>query len=356
MTLKSSISTKTPSDRQSSSKSTRRAVLTGSASLITSSLLPHRLRAQTQPDKISIAMAAGNLTPVLEEIMRQQGFLTRFGLSSEPLYVSDGTKIMGSILAGEIDLCPMAGFAQVFPAVEKGAHLKIVNGGVLLGQQTVFSANPAVKSISDLKGKTIGVGSLGAQLHQVMVALLIKNGVDPADVTFANIGSSPDVFRAVAAKVIDAGPAQIDFLPQLDRTNVHVVQGGDMWTNLPEYPFQGGFTSDRMIKDKRELLVRALSAYALVFRFVSSPDSLDSFKEARRKVLNGKDADFDAASEFQWRFFQTAKPLATDLIISDERLNYVQDLHLRFNVQQKKLMLDDVADMSLARDAIARLG
>ena len=72
--------------------------------------------------------------------------------------------------------------------------------------------------------------------------------------------------------------------------------------------------------------------------------------------MNGKDADFDAASEFQWRFFQTAKPLATDLIISDERLNYVQDLHLRFNVQQKKLMLDDVADMSLARDAIARLG
>ena len=337
------------------SKLSRRALVTGSASLMASSLLPQKGRAQSKLDKISIAVAAGNLTPVIEELMRQQGFLSKFGLSSDPLYVSDGTKIMGSILAGEIDLCPMAGFAQVFPAVEKGAKLKIVNGGVLLGQQTVFSANPAVKTIADLKGKTIGVGSLGAQLHQVMVALLMKNGVDPASVTFANIGSSPDVFRAVTAKVIDAGPAQIDFLPQLDRTNVHVVEGGDMWTNLPEYPFQGGFTSDRMIADKRELLVRALAAYALVFRFVSGPGSLDAFKDARRKVLNGKDADFDAASEFQWRFFQTAKPLATDLVIPDERLNYVQDLHLRFDVQKRKLLLAEVADMSLARDAIARL-
>jgi len=337
------------------SKLSRRAIVTGSASLMASSLLPQKGRAQSKLDKISIAVAAGNLTPVIEELMRQQGFLSKFGLSSDPLYVSDGTKIMGSILAGEIDLCPMAGFAQVFPAVEKGAKLKIVNGGVLLGQQTVFSANPAVKTIADLKGKTIGVGSLGAQLHQVMVALLMKNGVDPASVTFANIGSSPDVFRAVTAKVIDAGPAQIDFLPQLDRTNVHVVEGGDMWTNLPEYPFQGGFTSDRMIADKRELFVRALAAYALVFRFVSGPGSLDAFKDARRKVLNGKDADFDAASEFQWRFFQTAKPLATDLVIPDERLNYVQDLHLRFDVQKRKLLLAEVADMSLARDAIARL-
>jgi len=85
------------------------------------------------------------------------------------------------------------------------------------------------------------------------------------------------------------------------------------------------------------------------------PEMLGRFKTARRKVLNGKDADFDAASEFQWRFFQTAKPLATDLVIPDERLNYVQDLHLRFDVQKRKLLLAEVADMSLARDAIARL-
>lgn len=39
----------------------------------------------------------------------------------------------------------------------------------MLGQQTVVSAKPNVKSIRDLAGKTIGVGSLGAQLHQTMI-------------------------------------------------------------------------------------------------------------------------------------------------------------------------------------------
>ena len=313
-------------------------------------------RAQAQSlDTVKIVNAAGNLTSVFEEIMQQQGFLKKFGLTSQPVYVSDGSKIMGSLIAGDMDICPLAGFSQVFPAVEKGAKMKVVNGSVVLGQQTVFSAKPEIKSIADLKGKTIGVGSLGAQLHQVMSALLQKKGVDPSTVTFANIGSSADVFRAISAKVVDAGPAQIDFIPQKDKFGVHILEGGDMWTNLPEYPFQGGFTTDKMIAEKRDLLVRTLAAYMTMFRFLSGPDSRDAFMSARRSALNSSGAEFDEASDFQWKFMQTAQPLAKDLILSEERIQYVQDLNFKFGVQQKVLPYAQVADMSLAREAARRL-
>lgn len=340
-------------DTKRSDLFTRRKVLAAGATIAGANLAVRRARAQGKSlQTINIVNAAGNLTAVLEEMMLQQGFLEKFGLTTKPVYVADGTKIMGSLIAGEMDLCPLAGFSQVFPAVEKGAKLKMVNGSVVLGQQTVFSARPDIKTIKDLKGKTIGVGSLGAQLHQVMVALLLKNGVDPADVTFANIGSSADVFKAISVKVVDAGPGQIDFIPQIDKFGVHIVEGGDMWTNLSEYPFQGGFTTDRVIGEKRDMLVRALAAYASLFRFLCGPSSKDAWFAARRKALNGKDAEFDAGSQFQWDFIQKAQPFALDLILSEARLDYVQDLNVRLGIQKVKVPYGQVADMSIARDAL----
>jgi ABC-type nitrate/sulfonate/bicarbonate transport system substrate-binding protein len=335
----------------------RRTVLSGIGAAAASMPLARVARAQARKlDHVNIVNASGNLTATLEQLMVQQGFREKFGIDAKPTFVSDGNKIMGSLIGGEMDICPLSGFAQVFPAVEKGARIKIVNGSVVLGQQTVFTARPDIKSVADLKGKTIGVGSVGAQLHQAMVALLTKKGVDINSVTFANIGSSADVFRAVSAKVVDAGPGQIDNIPQAAKFGVHTIEGGDMWTSIPEYPFQGGFAPDRTIADKRELLVRTLAAYASLFRFLTGPDSLDAWREARRKALSHSDAAFEEGSDFQWHFIQKAQPFAKDLILSPERIDVIQSLNVQFHIQSKKLPYESVVDMSLARDAAKLLG
>ncbi|HEY2330438.1 MAG TPA: PhnD/SsuA/transferrin family substrate-binding protein, partial [Acidimicrobiales bacterium] len=60
----------------------------------------------------------------------------------------------------------------------------------------VVRADSPVQSVTDLAGRTVGTGSIGALLHQLMVALLAKKGVDITSVRFVNIGSSADVFRA----------------------------------------------------------------------------------------------------------------------------------------------------------------
>ncbi|MFC0410146.1 ABC transporter substrate-binding protein [Roseomonas elaeocarpi] len=338
----------------------RRGILRGAAAATTLALvpaaLPRRARAQAGGgDTVNIINAAGNLTSAFEELMHQQNFFEKFGLRVKPLYVSDGSKLMGSVLSGQMDLCPLAGFSQVFPAVQRGAKLKITNGSVLLGQQTVFSAKPDIRSVEDLKGRTIGVGSLGAQLHQTVVALLLSKGIDPASVTFANIGSSADVFRAVVAGVVDAGPGQIDVIPQLPALGVHVVEGGDMWRNLRDYPFQGGFAADHVIASKRELLVRTLAAYGTMFRFLAGPDSRDAWFAARRAALGGKDEAFEASSDYQWRFFQTVQPFALDLAIPPERIAFLQALNVRLGVQPKPVPEEAAVDRSLPAEAVRLL-
>jgi ABC-type nitrate/sulfonate/bicarbonate transport system substrate-binding protein len=334
----------------------RRRVLAAVGGL-TAATLPfvRSARAQSKKDKVTIVSAAGNLTATLDAMLAEQGYFDKFGLDTKPVYVADGTKIMGSVLSGEMDVCTLSGFSNVLVAIQRGAALKIINGGVVLGQQTVVTHRADIKSVKDLAGKTIGVGSLGAQLHQIMLALLLKKGVDPSTVTWTNVGSTADVYRAVVQKTVDAGPAQIDVLPTLDKNGLHTLTDGDMWTNIPDYPFQAGFASDAVIKEKRDILVRTLAAYATLFRFVEGPNSRDAFRSARRKALSGSGDEFDAASDFQWQFFQKNKPFAPDLILSEERITNLQNLNVRVGVQTSVMPYDKVVDMSLAKDAIKLL-
>jgi NitT/TauT family transport system substrate-binding protein len=98
--------------------------------------------------------------------------------------------------------------------------------------------------------------------------------------------------------------------------------------------------------------VRALAAYAKLYRFVQSPKSRDAFLRARRSVFpNAAEVDHVA----QWNYVQTHKPFAVDLILSPERLRYMQELNLSFRVQKQILPFERVADMSLAAEALKLL-
>ena len=72
-----------------------------------------------------IATAAGGVNLTLSELLRQQKFLEAFDLVPEVVPMADGAKILSAIFSGSIDLSPMSGIGQVFPAVERGADLTI---------------------------------------------------------------------------------------------------------------------------------------------------------------------------------------------------------------------------------------
>ena len=62
-----------------------------------------------------------------------------------------------------------------------------------------------------------------------------------------------------------------------------------------------------------------------------------------------------AEGEAQWNYIQKFKPYAVDLTLDEERLRYMQQLNVDLNVQGKVLPYAQVADMSLAREALALL-
>ena len=60
--------------------------------------------------------------------------------------------------------------------------------------------------------------------------------------------------------------------------------------------------------------------------------------------------------EFEWQFAQKYKAYDTDLTLSQERIDYMQKLNVEFGIQKTVLPFNEVADMSLAKDAVKLLG
>ncbi len=302
---------------------------------------------------IKIINTAGNGTLILQELLQTQGILKSVGLDATHENVADGAKATAALVNGTADVCMLAGFGPLLPEIEAGARMKVIGGGLLLAPQAVYSGDPAIRELKDLVGKTVGTGVMGAALHQKMFALLQKKGVDPATIEFVNVGSTVNVFKAVVAGTVDAGPADLDVYADQAKYGVHSLADGNMWTELTEYTSQASYTTDAAIGSKREAIVRALAAYAKLFRFVQRPESRDAWVAASAGVLK---TPVGGEPDPQWKFFQEAKPFPARIALTAERVSYIQALNVTMGLQKKALPFAQVADMSLAAEALQLLG
>lgn len=336
-----------------SPKLSRRQLMIGTSGLAAAGCLPRSASAADRPAHLTIANAAGGLNLTMAELLRQQRFLESFDLDASLVPVADGSKILGGIIGGSVGLSTMSGFGQIFPAIERGAPLRVLAGAALLPTLALFTGKGDVASLKDLEGRTVGTGSIGALLYQLTVTLLRKFAVDTSKVRFVNIGSSADVFRAVSQGSVDAGVGEVAVIDEAARYHVRPIPRGNMSVELTEYTYQGAWTSLSRIASERDVLVRSLAAYAKLYRFVQEPESKEAFLRASRTALPSAS---EQDRELQWTYIQTYKPFAVDLALSPERLRYMQDLNVEFNVQKQVLPFDRVADMSLAAEALKLLG
>ncbi|MEZ2127764.1 MULTISPECIES: ABC transporter substrate-binding protein [unclassified Sinorhizobium] len=315
---------------------------------------PRKAFSQEKDQVVNIVNTRGVATLTMQELMKRRGHLEEMGIKANILYVVDASKVMGSLISGENDVCMFSGIGTVLAAIDKGAKIRLIAGSLVKPEHAVYAKNPDIRSVTDLEGKTLGSGSTGALLHTMWIALLRKYGVDETKVSFVNVGGTPEVFRAVAAGVVDAGISEIDVYQEQEKYGVHVIKEGDLWTELPEFTFQGAYASEDAIKNKRDAIVRTLAAYAKLYRYVASPQSQQDFIDAQLNVSGG--IPNPAKAQWQWTFFKDSQIYATDLVLSQERLRYMQDLNVSLGVQKRLLPYAEATDMSLAKEALSLIG
>ncbi len=301
---------------------------------------------------VQVIDAGGPHEKVTVELMRTQRFCERMGIRIERTYVTNGAEAAELLSRGHGDVAMQVGFGPALVAIENGAPLRVIAGSNLLTVHALYSKQSGIRRLQDLRGRTVGVGKLGALTHQLIYAALRKHGIDPAEVRFVPIGNSATIFRTLLAGQVDAGFGETDVFENQAHYGVHALEDGVLWEELPEFPNQASFATQAALRTKRDTIVRTLAAHALLYRFLHHPDSWNAYAAAWTTALPDTDL---AECRAQWSFYQRHQPFAVNLELTPTQLAYLQGLNVAMALQRRVLDFDEVADMSLAQDALRLL-
>ena len=121
-------------------------------------------------------------------VAARKGFFAGEDLDVEINFAQSGPAVAQQLTGGAFDVALSIGNDNAIHAIDKGAPLAIVR---IIGNTAPYAliAKPELKTIADLKGKTIGISVIGGGTQGPFNMLLKQNGVDPAkDIKLVEVG------------------------------------------------------------------------------------------------------------------------------------------------------------------------
>jgi len=143
----------------------------------------------------------------------EKGFFKEFGLEPELVYFQAAVPIATALAAGQVEVGATGLTAALYNIVLQGEKLWIVAdkgrewpGFPLVGimvQKELWDAGK-LRSIRDLKGRSIGVTQLGSTFHFQIGNILEKEGLALSDVRIVPLQAIPATVEALRGKQVDA--------------------------------------------------------------------------------------------------------------------------------------------------------
>jgi NitT/TauT family transport system substrate-binding protein len=211
--------------------------------------------------KLTVAYSSRSIAPIDYFIGEQYGFFKAEGLDVRLVQIRANVAVIAT-LASEVDV--LASISTAISAAQRGAPIKVL--AVTLHRPLFWLvARPEFKNISDLKGKVLGVVSLGGAQHTALRYMLRKGGLNPdTDVTTIVAGDVPAQLQSLASNAIQAAAlSPPTVIVARDRFKMNVLA-----SVLQEYPtIQNGVaTTERTLKVQPKALRALLKARARASR------------------------------------------------------------------------------------------
>ncbi len=183
----------------------------------------------------------------------------KYGLEVTLLYIPSAPQVVRVMLAGDSQISYTGG-APVVNANLGGTDLVFV-GGVANMPAFYLMATPDIKSIEDLRGKTVGVTRFGSSTDFTMRYVLQKHGLQPEkDVTFLQIGGMPELAAAISKRLIVAAPFSSPTNLRAKKAGAHVLI--DMAKAGVAFPHQGIASTRSYIRANRDVVLNFLKGYS----------------------------------------------------------------------------------------------
>ncbi|HEY2989000.1 MAG TPA: ABC transporter substrate-binding protein [Candidatus Binatia bacterium] len=184
-------------------KSTPIAFTAGLCLIIACLLFSARVdAAEIAPKKITVAYTSYAPSVLWLLLEKELGFFRDEGFTPEFILVRGGGISVRGLIAGNFDYAYNTG-AVIDAAIRTSHPLKVVFTAAMMDYWLV--AQPEIRSVADLKGKTIGTGAPGSTTEITIREILKRHGLDPfKDSVFVGVGASQDRFAALTTGSVQA--------------------------------------------------------------------------------------------------------------------------------------------------------
>jgi NitT/TauT family transport system substrate-binding protein len=293
-------------------------------------------------DKVRIAIGSANISQLVFPLAQKRGFFREEGLEAE-IILMRGNVPVAALVNEEIDY--YSGIGPVVVAAVRGVPVKVV-ACYVPGSPNVLLARPEIKSVKELKGKTIAVGPFGSNPHLIAKMIVKHSGVDPdKDVKFLSSGPPESRFLAMkeglAAAAVLSSP--FDFLGK--KVGFVVVARA---YELFSYPNGGLTASIKKIRERPDEIKHVIKAGMKAARYINQN------REGTIQVLmEWLKTDKETATA---TYESNSKTFSEDGSIPEDGLRLViEEAKTSANIQ-RQVPVSDVVDLTILRTAQKELG
>jgi ABC-type nitrate/sulfonate/bicarbonate transport system substrate-binding protein len=132
-----------------------------------------------------------------------KGFFAAEGIDLELNFAQSGPAVTQQLTAGSLDVALSVGITSPIHAIDKGAALALIR---IVGKAApyVLIGKPGLKTIADLKGKTISIGQVSDITTVYFERMMAANGLKKGDYEVISAGVAAARYAALRAGVADA--------------------------------------------------------------------------------------------------------------------------------------------------------
>src|SRR5512133_782455 len=189
--------------------SLNRSTFTSAAALAAGTVAAPSLRAQGKLEKTKVAIAVGGKAAFYYlplTISEQLGYFKAEGLDVEISDFAGGAKALQALVGNSADIVSGA-YEHTINMQSKNQFIRAF---VLQGRAPQIAVGvstktmPTYKTLTDLRGKKIGVSAPGSSTNMVANLVLSRAGIKASEVSYVGVGTAAGALAALRSGQIDA--------------------------------------------------------------------------------------------------------------------------------------------------------
>jgi NitT/TauT family transport system substrate-binding protein len=224
----------------------------------------------------------------------EKGFFAAEGIKPDVVFAQSNASVIQQLAAGSTNVSTNSGLVDPIRAIEKGAPLALLRIEVQKPPYAVL-AKSSIKTVKDLKGKTISIGGAKDITRIFVERMLTAHGLQSGDYDLTFAGATSARFAALQAGAVDAAILTPPF-------NFHAESAGFInlgnTVDYADMPFAGIAVNTAWANANRKTVEKIVGIYTRSIAWLYDPKNREEAVTILMRVSNLKKDDVERAYDF----------------------------------------------------------